>query len=268
MFRPKITPALRETWKALGPDSVVVHMMPRAKPMPSASAFILKLETYLRMANVEYKPVTKSYPGPKGKVPWVTIGGDRDMSDSQFIIEHFEETRGRLNTSLSPEQAAVARTLQVALDDRFYWLVLLDLCVVNECKDVPDLMEFPSKVPKFLHGPIMNYLVKALKKQTYQHGVGRHSHEELKALTLGDLKAFSNLLDDKQYLFGSSPSVADCSLFGHVAVAYFQNKDGHYIREAIKGDCGNLLGFIERTKEKYWPDWEECCYKPRKKSTA
>ncbi len=261
MFHSKPTRAEREKWKAMGPETIVVHFFQRGKTCPSISPFVLKLETYLRMANIKYEAETKNYVGPKGKVPWVTIG-EKDMGDSQLIIEHLEETRGKLNGNLTDEQAAVERALQVTLDDRFYWLVGLDFYVINKSEDFFEILDVPQ-IPKFLRGQFKKYCAKVTKKQTFAHGVGRHSPEELKELTLADLKAFSNYLGDKQFLFGDTPTAADCCLFGHVGLAYFQNKDGNYIRDAIKNDYKNLLAFIERVREKYWSDWEECCAKPK-----
>lgn len=31
------------------------------------------------------------------------------------------------------------------------------------------------------------------------------------------------------------------------------------IKEYLESDCTNLLSFVERMKERYWPDWDEMC---------
>ena len=48
----------RKKWNAVGKNVVVLHQIQRGKHTPSISPFPLKLETYLRMANIPYE-VTK-----------------------------------------------------------------------------------------------------------------------------------------------------------------------------------------------------------------
>lgn len=77
----------RNRWKNSPKDIVVVHTIERGKLVPNASPFALKLETYLRMANIPYQ-IDNSYPYSvnKGKTPWITFNGE-NVADSQFCIE-------------------------------------------------------------------------------------------------------------------------------------------------------------------------------------
>ena len=45
----------REKWSKVGKDIVVLHQCERSVTTPSPSPFSLKLETYLRMANIPYQ---------------------------------------------------------------------------------------------------------------------------------------------------------------------------------------------------------------------
>lgn len=45
----------RRRWAAIGKDVVVLHVFPRGKLVPNMSNFGMKLETYLRMAQIPYE---------------------------------------------------------------------------------------------------------------------------------------------------------------------------------------------------------------------
>lgn len=45
----------RRKWSEAGKDVVVLHMSRRGYSCPSLSPFVLKLETYLRMAEIPYQ---------------------------------------------------------------------------------------------------------------------------------------------------------------------------------------------------------------------
>lgn len=53
---------------------------------PSVSPFVIKLETYLRLAKIPYQVDKGDIWGPKGKTPWITYNGVH-MGDSQIIIK-------------------------------------------------------------------------------------------------------------------------------------------------------------------------------------
>ena len=55
---------------------MTLHMFPRHRHRPSGSPFVIKLETYLRMAGIKYEVDTSKPMGPKGKSPWITFNGE------------------------------------------------------------------------------------------------------------------------------------------------------------------------------------------------
>ena len=257
---PKPSRAERERWSKMG-DVVLLHQFNRSTHCPGSSPFTLKLETFLRAMKIEFENDFKYVVGAKGKTPYITFRG-KDIADSEFIIEHLQEAFGkRLNDGLTPEQEAASRALQVTLDERFYWCLNLDYFIYNKGRNFFEINTVD--MPKFTRPMFLRYLVKLTKKQTHAHGIGRHTQEEVKEITLGDLKAFSDYLGNKPYLLGETLTIADCSLFGHLCMAYYHNDDGNYIKEAIRGEFSNLLKFLDRVKENYWPDWDECLLNPK-----
>jgi len=62
--------------------------------IPNLSVFCVKLETYLRMANLSYeKHSTVPFKAPKGKLPFIEDQGNK-IADSRFIIDYLKKTYG------------------------------------------------------------------------------------------------------------------------------------------------------------------------------
>ena len=248
----------RQRWASAGKDVVVLHQFPRSNVCPNISPFCLKLETYLRMAGIEYVSEFKHFLGPKGKSPWITFNG-RDIADSQLDMEHLSTQLDKdLDAHLTPEEAAVARALQVTLDERFIWCIVLDRFRDGSGQHFLSLFE-DFFGPKFLHPLMMKAVVRNVRKLAHDAGMGRHTWEELDAIAADDLKALSDFLGEKPYLMGFKPSTVDCSLFGHLCqVIYATDGDDNPLRKAINEDSlKNLRDYVERMKREFWPDWDE-----------
>ena len=56
-----------------------------------------------------------------------------------------------------------------------------------------------------------------MKKGMFTHGIGRHTDEEIFMLGLADFKAFEDILGDKPYLLGDTPSEYDATGYGFLA---------------------------------------------------
>ncbi len=79
----------RSKWAKAGENVVVLHQFPRAaiRNCLSASPFAVKLETFLRMANIKYVTDTDFPLSPAtGTGPWITINSE-EISDSQLVLE-------------------------------------------------------------------------------------------------------------------------------------------------------------------------------------
>ena len=73
---------------------IKLHQPRRAFGLPNPSAFCVKLETYLRMADISYELVYgEPREGPKGKIPWIDDDGYL-LGDTTFIIDYLKKTYG------------------------------------------------------------------------------------------------------------------------------------------------------------------------------
>lgn len=88
------------------------------------------------------------------------------------------------------------------------------------------------------------------------HGMGRHNKEEVYSIAKKDLQTLSDYLDVKPFVMGQEPTTVDASVFGLLAEFVWQDKASPQ-NAAIHKDFKSLLGYCERMKEKYWPDWDD-----------
>ena len=115
-----LTPRRR---KCVPDDVVLLYSFPRTTFAPNASPYVIKLETYLRMAKIPYQIDDSVVFGKKGKIPWITLNNE-DVADSYFCIEHINKHFNvDLDHDLSTEQRATCRLLEKTMEENTIWSV-------------------------------------------------------------------------------------------------------------------------------------------------
>ena len=91
------------------------------------------------------------------------------------------------------------------------------------------------------------------------HGIGRHSEQDIYSIAENDLKSYSVILGNKEFLFGSKPCLADAALFAIVAsFLYVHSFPATCPQERlIRLHLTNLANHAERMKTTFFPDWDE-----------
>lgn len=237
-------------------DTVVVHQLGRGPWAPSMSPFCVKLETYLRVAEIPNQSVQSLEMSSKNKVPFIVYNGE-EVADSHFCIEYLNEKLGiDLNAHLSEEERAIARAFQKLADEDLFWGVIL----WRYCYDPSDFMlregTFANKwMPQRL--VYKNLYGRLISNGAWGHGMGRHSKEQVMGIFRKNLQALSVFLGKKKYLMGDEPCEEDCAIFGQLAEVKWQ-MIGSDAEQWIENEFGNLSRYCERMKERFWPDWDEC----------
>ncbi len=233
---------------------IVLHQFPRIGKIPNASPFCLKVETYLRMAGLDYEIKWLNNPGrgPKGKLPYINFNG-QILADSELIFERLEaDADYPLSGFLTEEQKAEAVFIDTALSERLFWVIIFlrwkdDENFAHIKRSIEKGIPYPMKwiVPKM----IRRYIVKGL----YMQGMGRHSRQEVIALGSKLIDKLAVALGDKQYMLDNTrPSWLDASMFGflvNVIFAHGKNELKDYTRTHQ-----NLFEYIVRLWEKYYPE--------------
>ncbi|KAM9001200.1 failed axon connections homolog isoform X2 [Petaurus breviceps papuanus] len=246
--------AIRKEQEVDSKDAIILHQFSRPNNgVPSLSPFCLKMETYLRMADLPYQNYFDGKLSPQGKMPWIEYNQEK-VSGTEFIIDFLEEKLGvNLNKNLGPHERAVSRAVTKMVEEHFYWTLAY-------CQWVDNLHETQKMLS--LSGPfsdllkwILCHLTKGIvKREMYGHGIGRFSEEEIYMLMEKDMRSLAGLLGDKKYIMGPKFSTLDATVFGHLAQAMW-TLPGTRPERLIKGELINLAMYCERIRRKFWPEW-------------
>jgi len=247
----------RPNWKK---DKVYLVQFPVSPHVRSISPFSLKLETWIKLNQIDYENVYSIKFSKKGQIPYIELNGEQ-IADSNIIIpklkEHFDVNP---DVGLRSEENAIGHAVTMMLENNtavagFNWRY-----GYHNGEFCDKLMEnFASRgVSMFFFRYIQPYGIRLKGKL---HGIGRHTPEEQLELTSRDLKSVEDILGDKKFLFTmDSPTSIDCTVFGHLAqflyipMAFPQQK---YMHE----NCPKLVEYVDRMKDLMWPDWEHMCKK-------
>jgi len=240
-----------EKWDNSPKDKVLLHTTARCKTLPSASPFAIKLESYLRLANVPYELETADAIGPKGKLPWLTYNGTH-VADSHLCIQFLNKKLGiNLDKGKSEENLAVARACRIVLEDHFLWGIIQYRWVEN-IGAISQIIKFPT-----LFKLLIPSFGKQLKERMVSQGIGKHTPTEIYKMTGEDLHTVSKLLGNKKFFGGDEPCEDDCAIFGMVAQALW-GMPGSAIEKIAHDELPNLKPYCERMIKLCWPDWENC----------
>ncbi|KAK3851649.1 hypothetical protein Pcinc_041719 [Petrolisthes cinctipes] len=247
----------RNKWNNAGRDVVVLHMFQRGKYAPSVSPYVIKLEMYLRMSDIQYQIDYDEPLGPKGKSPWITLNGE-DIADSQIIIEKLGAKFGKdFSNHLLPEQRALSHALRIMTDEHFVCVIAYWRYVEQRGRPLMNGMEFPFYVwfllPRYL---------KTIKRTLWLQGIGRHSVPQIEEMGRQDIRALSVTLGEKPFMMGDQPSEVDCSAFGILAQVVWNSPNSPYLN-MLHSEFPNLLKYCHRVKERFWPDWNKCLQPPQ-----
>ncbi|KAG8200168.1 hypothetical protein JTE90_024953 [Oedothorax gibbosus] len=244
-------------------DIVYVYQFTRCPTLPSASPFCLKVETWLRMTEVKYENVDHKmkYKSKKGQLPFVEVNG-AEIPDSDIIIKELSKIFGKdLDENLTLDQKNVSHAFVSMLNNHTSWVMRWwryshpGEFLKSAQLDIKRTLN--SKLPKGLLQFFFKLGFKSNIKRAIGHGVGVHNSEEIYEFGKKDLKALSEYLAEKPYFFGEEPHLLDCVAFAHLCQFVYVPFGG--LKEYLESDCTNLLSFVERMRERYWPDWEEIC---------
>ncbi|KAI6187300.1 hypothetical protein M3Y98_00227800 [Aphelenchoides besseyi] len=113
------SPIIRDWQK----DCVYLIQFPRARCCPSISPYCLKLETWLRMADIAYHNVGNEFKflSHRGQVPFVELNG-RQIADTNFIMAELSRIFGvEIDGHLSEREIADFRAYSSLIEDSLAW---------------------------------------------------------------------------------------------------------------------------------------------------
>jgi glutathione S-transferase len=184
----------------------------------NVSPFTLKLETWLKLADIPYsvRATTNLAKAPKGKLPYIE-DGLLAIGDSSLIIEHLKATRGiDPDAGLGERARAEALAMQRLFEDHFYFVLTYSRWL--------DPVGWEAVADGFFAGfPLPMRMVgravmrRRMAARLAAQGLTRHSAGEIYAMGRDDLAAAADFLGDKPFFLGESLTTLDAVAFGFLA---------------------------------------------------
>ncbi|CAH1180320.1 unnamed protein product [Phaedon cochleariae] len=251
-------------------DIVYLYQFSRTPLLPSLSPYCLKVETWLRLAGVKYENVDHKmkYRSKKGQLPFVEVNGE-EIADSAIIIRELAQKFNHdLDAWLTPEQRNVAHATILMIENHLAWVVMWWRTKYPDQVLKGYKVNLQHALGTRIPNGILNFFFKfAFGRKWFQgtkkvkaQGMGVHSAEEINDFGQQDLKVLSDMLADKPFFFGDEPTNLDIVVFAHLAQIYFIDKEVSYpLRDFMTESCPNLVGLVNRTKERCFADWDDIC---------
>lgn len=212
-----------------------------------ASPFCVKVEAYLRMANLPYEARSGAqylWKAPKRKLPYIEDSG-KIIADSGFILNFLKATYGdTLDGGLNNEEKAIAHAFGKMIEENLYWVLVHARWKLDN--NWPIIKKaFFSGIPAPINHFIAFMARRNISNALYKHGMGRHSDEEIVEIGSRDLQALSDFLGRKLYFLGDKPTTLDAVAYGMLAEMIRVPLFSAPIFERAKS-YPNLVDFTER----------------------
>ncbi|HRB97425.1 MAG TPA: glutathione S-transferase family protein [Nitrosomonas sp.] len=231
---------------------LTLYQFERTWGIPNLSPFCCKIETYLRMANIDYT-IKPSLPlgAPKGKLPYIEDSGQA-LADSRFIITHLKSSHKNLDSELNAAELATSLALQRLIEEHLFWIALYSRWQYTDQNWQVNKQAIFGGLPPIIRDIVAHGWRKKIKRQILGHGTGRHQADEVFALGRQDLDALSASLGNQLYFLGDEPTTLDSSAFGLLI-----NIIGCPIESPLKKyglTKDNLVSYVERIQHEYYSD--------------
>jgi len=241
-------------------DLVYLIQFPRAGSVPSLSPFALKMETWLRMADIPYKNVSNEfkYESVRNQIPFVELNG-RQISDTEVIIQELTRIFNiKMDEHLNELAAAEATAFHSLIEDRLRWYCWYYRALNNTFIATSDgvIGHFEGVQRLIFKEVVVKWMKYKLSRKCQSHGVGKLMPSEVDGFVKRDLKAVSTFLVDKRYLMGENFCSLDATAFGHLTMFYFCLMNSE-IKQFMISDCKNIIDYLNNVKAEFWPDWDE-----------
>lgn len=217
--------------------------------LPDPSPFVMKTEIHLKMAGVPYR-FERAAPqsAPKGKMPYIQVGAHR-LGDSTFIRAYIEKHhKFDFDAGLCTAERAQAWTIERMLEDHLYFALVNFRWLDDENWD-----KGPSHFFDNAPDGMANAVRLRVRDKIDQHGLGRHSHDEVIELADRSLSALSIVLGDKPYVMGEKVTGVDAAAAGMIASVLTPFFTGELRRRAERHT--NLIAYRDRMFARFYPEF-------------
>jgi len=240
-------------------DKVYLYQSPRTPQIPSISAQELKLESWLKLQGISYENIDhkSKLTSKTGTLPFIEFNG-KEISDMDAIKTLADKFGKDMSGHLDQEQRNVEHAMIKMVENHLYWAIMnwrtsnVDNTIKAYKVHLPTF--YGSKIPI----GILNMHFKFNVCRKTQKKLKSQGMTNIEEKSKNDLNVLSNMLAEKEFMFGDAPSMLDMVVYSHLAQLVMI--DAEYLcplRDFVQEECKNLVDLVNRMKEKCWGDhWE------------
>lgn len=233
-------------------NELTLVQFPRRLGVPNASPFCVKLELWLKLAGIPYRIEEQAMPfkAPKRKIPYIIEDGQA-IGDSTLIIEHLTRSRNiTLDADLTARERALDQAVWAMCDERLYWYGVWDRWLGPGWPVVS--ASFFDGIPAIALPLMKAYAQRAVRKQLWAQGTGRHAPDEILGMAKRDIAALAAIVGDGPYVHGAQIRSVDAVVYSYT-VNFIDFQITTPMTEAARAHA-NLVAYTRRITEKYFPE--------------
>merc|ERR1712045_721050 len=240
-------------------DKVYLYQSPRTPQIPSISAQGLKLESWLKLQGISYENIDhkSKLTSKTGTLPFIEFNG-KEISDMDAIKTLADKFGKDMSGHLDQEQRNVEHAMIKMVENHLYWAIMhwrtsnVDNTIKAYKIHLPTF--YGSKIPV----GILNMHFKFNICRKTQKRVKSQGMANIEEMSKNDLTVLSNMLAEKEFMFGDDPSMLDMVVYSHLAqLIMVESEYPCPLRDFLQESCKNLVGLVNRMKDRCWGDhWE------------
>lgn len=182
----------------------------------SPSPYVMKSMMQLDMLGVAYTThIADLEEAPYQKAPYVKVDG-KIVADSAFIRRYFENKLGKdLDEGLSKAERATAWALERMVESEIGLMLLHERWLKDENFERGPAIFF-ADIPEEMRAPIVEDVLGKLAMRVDMQGLSRFPESDRVILFENAVRALSDFLDDKEYMFGDRLTAVDATTYSFV----------------------------------------------------
>merc|ERR1712242_168929 len=255
--KPKKPTLHTKVWEE---DKVYLYQSSRTPQIPSISAQELKLESWLKLQGITYENVDHKakFTSKNGTLPFIEFNG-KEIADTDIIIDTLgDKFEKKISDHLTEDQKNVEHAMMRMVENHLYWAIMhwrtsnVDNTIKAYKIHLPTF--YGSKIPVGILN--MHFKFNICKKT--QKKVKSQGMTNIEEMSKNDLTVLSNMLAEKEFMFGDDPSMLDMVVYSHLAqLIMVESEYPCPLRDFLQESCKNLVGLVNRMKDRCWGDhWE------------
>lgn len=197
-------------------DSVVhLYTFPANPLAPSLTPFGVRVETFLRIANIPYKKhyTTNISASPTRSLPLVVYKGEAIVDSHQIIEVLSEKFNVNLDEGLTDSELAIGKAIRAMVDYNILFALGRSLYIDDKHSIVMPYVAAGLGISPRLVFFLTQMLRRNYSKKLKDIGILSIPKEQYEQALLNNIKALEELLGDKLFFGGEKPTITDCAVF-------------------------------------------------------